>query len=290
MTAMTPGQLTEDVLAAYSGTPDPRLRELLAALIGHLHAFVAATRLTPAEWQAAVAFLTATGHTCDAERQEFILLSDVLGLSSLVDLVNAAPGATDSTLLGPFYVPGAPRRAPGEQISRPQDGSPALVRGRITDTGGRRLAGATLDVWQCSGNGLYDTQDPGQPPYNLRGVFVTGPDGRYEFRTVRPASYPIPVDGPVGDLLRAAGRDHWRAAHIHAIISAPGHRAVTTHIFDSDNPYLDRDAVFGVRGSLVRPFRPAGPGDPADVSHVVEMDFSLAPAEPAPAGAVEKSP
>ena len=182
----------------------------------------------------------------------------MLGLSSLVDLVNAAQDATESTVLGPFYVPGAPRRAPGEQIGRPADGSPALVRGRVTDTGGRPLAGATLDVWQCSGNGLYDTQDPGQPPYNLRGVFAAGPDGRYEFRTVRPVSYPIPVDGPVGDLLRAAGRDHWRAAHIHAIISAPGHRGVTTHIFDADNPYLDRDAVFGVRGSLVRPFRPAG--------------------------------
>jgi len=290
MTAMTPGQLTEDVLAAYSGTPDPRLRELLAALIAHLHAFVAATRLTPAEWQAAIAFLIATGHTCDDERQEFILLSDVLGLSSLVDLVNAAPGATESTVLGPFYVPGAPRRAPGEQIGRPEDGSPALVRGQVTDTAGRPLAGATLDVWQCSGNGLYDTQDPTQPPYNLRGVFVTGPDGRFEFRTVRPASYPIPVDGPVGDLLRAAGRDHWRAAHIHAILSAPGHRSVTTHIFDADDPYLDRDAVFGVRGSLIRPFRPAGPGDPADVSYVVDMDFTLATAEPASTGALDRSP
>jgi hydroxyquinol 1,2-dioxygenase len=278
MTAMTSGQLTEDVLAAYSGTPEPRLRHLLAALIDHLHAFVVQTRLTPAEWQTAIEFLTATGRTCDDERQEFILLSDVLGLSSLVDLVNAAPGATESTVLGPFYVPGAPRRAPGEQIGRPADGSPALVRGRVTDTDGRPLAEATLDVWQCSSNGLYDTQDPGQPPYNLRGVFAAGPDGRYEFRTVRPVSYPIPADGPVGDLLRAAGRDHWRAAHIHAIISAPGHRRVTTHIFDADNPYLDRDAVFGVRGSLVKPFRPAGPDDPADVSSVVDMDFSLAPA------------
>jgi len=286
---MTPDQLTKDVLAAYSGTPEPRLRELLAALIGHLHAFAVQTRLTPAEWQAAVAFLTATGQKCDAGRQEFVLLSDVFGLSSLVDLINAAPGATESTVLGPFYVPGAPRRAAGEQIGRPEDGSPVLVRGRVTGSGGRPLAGATLDVWQCSGNGLYDTQDPGQPPFNLRGVFVTGPDGGYEFRTVRPASYPVPVDGPVGELLRGAGRGHWRAAHIHAIISAPGHRGVTTHIFDPDNPYLDRDAVFGVRDSLVRPFRPVGPGDPADVSHVVDMDFSLAPAEPA-RGAVDRSP
>lgn len=277
MTATTPAQLTEEVLAAYAHTPDPRLRELFAVLIGHLHAFAVETRLTEAEWQAAIEFLTATGQKCGPQRQEFILLSDVLGLSSMVDVVNAASGATESTVLGPFYVPGAPRRAMGEQIGRPEDGSPTLVRGRVTGTGGRPLDGATLDVWQTAGNGLYDTQDPQQPPFNLRGVFVTGPDGRYEFRTVRPVSYPIPVDGPVGDLLRAAGRSHWRAAHIHAIVSAPGHRSVTTHVFDAGNRYLASDAVFGVRDSLVRPFRPPGPDDPADVSYVVGMDFALAP-------------
>jgi protocatechuate 3,4-dioxygenase beta subunit len=276
MTATTPAQLTGEVLAAHAGTPDPRLRELLAMLIGHLHAFAIETRLTQAEWQAAIDFLTATGQKCDPQRQEFILLSDVLGLSSLVDVVNAASGATESTVLGPFYVPGAPRREMGEQIGRAEDGSPTLVRGRVTDTGGHPLDGATLDIWQTAGNGLYDTQDPGQPEFNLRGVFTTGPDGRYEFRTVRPVSYPIPVDGPVGDLLRGAGRHNWRAAHIHAIVSAPGHRAVTTHVFDADNPYLASDAVFGVRDSLVRPFRPAGPEDPEDVSFVVGMDFSLA--------------
>src|ERR1700728_2619560 len=214
MTTMTPAQLTEEVQAAYAGAPDPRLRELLAALIEHLHAFAVQTRITQREWEAAIAFLTATGQKCDPERQEFILLSDVLGLSSLVDVINSAPGATESTVLGPFYVPGAPRRAMGEQIGRPQDGIPALVRGQVTDVTGRPLNGATLDVWQTAGNGLYDTQDPGQPRFNLRGIFVTGPDGHYEFRTVRPVSYPIPTDGPVGDLLRAAGRHHWRAAHI----------------------------------------------------------------------------
>jgi protocatechuate 3,4-dioxygenase beta subunit len=280
MTATTPAQLTEKVLAAYAGTPDPRLRELIAVLIGHLHAYAIETSLTEAEWQAAIEFLTATGQKCGPQRQEFILLSDVLGLSSMVDVVNAASGATESTVLGPFYVPGAPHRAMGEQIGRPEDGSPTLVRGRVTDTAGRPLDGATLDVWQTSGNGLYDTQDPGQPEFNLRGVFVTGPDGRYEFRTVRPVSYPIPVDGPVGDLLRSTGRHNWRAAHIHAIVSAPGHRGVTTHVFDADNPYLDSDAVFGVRDSLVRPFRPVGPDDPDGVSYIVDMDFSLTPDDP----------
>jgi protocatechuate 3,4-dioxygenase beta subunit len=279
MTAMKPAQLTDQVLAAYAGTPDPRLRELLAALIRHLHSFATETGLTREEWLAAVEFLTATGHKCDERRQEFILLSDVLGLSSLVDMLNAADGATESTVLGPFYVPGAPVREMGEHIGRPEDGSPTLVQGRVTDPVGRPLAGATLDVWQTSGNGRYDTQDPGQPPFNLRGVFVTGPDGGYQFRTVRPVSYPIPVDGPVGGLLRGAQRHNWRAAHIHAIVSAPGHRSVTTHIFDADNPYLDSDAVFGVKDSLVKPFRPAGPGDPADVSYVVDMDFSLVPGQ-----------
>ena len=278
MNAMTPAELTDDVAKAFGATPDPRLRELITALVRHLHAFAAETRLTPAEWMAGLQFLTATGQKCDARRQEFVLLSDVLGLSSLVDVINAAGGATESTVLGPFYVAGAPARAMGEHIGRPEDGSPTLVRGRVTDTAGRPLDGATLDVWQSNDSGLYDTQDPSQPPFNLRGVFVTGPDGRFEFRTARPASYPIPSDGPVGDLLRATGRSRWRAAHIHAIISAPGCRPVTTHIFDAENPYLDSDAVFGVKDSLVRPFRPAGPDDPADVSYVVDMDFALASA------------
>ena len=278
MNAMTPAELTDDVVKAFGATPDPRLRELITALVRHLHAFAVQTRLTPEEWMAGLQFLTATGQKCDARRQEFVLLSDVLGLSSLVDVINAAGGATESTVLGPFYVAGAPARAMGEHIGRPEDGSPTLVRGRVTDTAGRPLDGATLDVWQSNDSGLYDTQDPSQPPFNLRGVFVTGPDGRFEFRTARPASYPIPTDGPVGDLLRATGRSRWRAAHIHAIVSAPGCRPVTTHIFDAENPYLDSDAVFGVKDSLVRPFRPAGPDDPADVSYVVDMDFALASA------------
>ena len=275
MTAMTPDQLTRQVLAAYAGTPDPRLRQLLASLISHLHAFAVETRLTRPEWLAGVEFLTATAQKCDSERQEFVLLSDVLGFSSLIETINATDGATESTVLGPFYVPGAPVRAMGDQIGRPEDGSPTLVSGRVTNPAGEPLAGATLDIWQSSGNGLYDTQDPQQPKFNLRGVFVTGPDGAYQFRTVRPASYPVPTDGPVGSLLHGAGRHHWRAAHIHAIVSAPGCRPVTTHIFDAENPYLDSDTVFGVKGSLVKQFRPAGPGDPPDVSYVTEMDFVL---------------
>jgi protocatechuate 3,4-dioxygenase beta subunit len=272
------GKLTEEVLRAYAAAPDSRLRELLAALIRHLHAFAAETGLTHREWLAGLEFLTAVGQTCDDQRQEFVLLSDVLGLSAQVDHVNAAAGATEPTVLGPFYRPGAPQRAPGAHIGRPEDGAPSLIRGRVTATTGQPIEGATLDVWQCSANGRYDTQDPQQPPFNLRGVFTTGGDGGYEFRTVRPVSYPIPVDGPVGDLLRAAGRHNWRASHVHAIVSAAGYEPVTTHIFDVENTYLRSDAVFGVRDSLIRTFRPAGPADPDDVSFVVDADFVLAPA------------
>jgi protocatechuate 3,4-dioxygenase beta subunit len=273
---MSADKLTEEVLGVYAGTPDPRLRELLAALIRHLHAFATETGLTAQEWMEGVEFLTAVGQKCDPQRQEFILLSDVLGLSSLVEAINAADGSTEPTVLGPFYLPGAPHRQLGDQIGRAQDGEPTLIRGLVTDTEGEPLDGATLDIWQGNSNGLYDIQDPGQPEFNLRGVFRTDPDGGYWFRTIRPVSYPVPVDGPVGDLLRASGRHNWRAAHVHAIVSAPGYQAVTTHIFDSQNQYLDSDTVFGVRNSLIQEFKPAGPDDPADVGFVVDVDFALA--------------
>jgi catechol 1,2-dioxygenase len=280
MTADSAGaqELTEEVLRAYGDTPDPRARELLTALIRHLHAFAAETGLTTAEWMAGFEFLTAVGQKCDDERQEFVLLSDVLGLSSLVETLNGPEGATDSTELGPFYLPGAPHKELGESIGRPQDGEPTLIRGRVTDTEGKPIPGATLDVWQCASNGLYDIQDPDQPPFNLRGVFTTSADGGYSFLTVRPVSYPVPIDGPVGTIFRISGRHCWRAAHVHAIVRAPGYQAVTTHIFDSANEYNDSDAVFGVRGSLIREFRAAGPADPAGVAYVVDVDFALAPA------------
>jgi protocatechuate 3,4-dioxygenase beta subunit len=269
-------ELTEQVLRAYAGTADPRLRELFTALIRHLHAFATETRLTTAEWMAGLEFLTATGQKCDDERQEFVLLSDVLGLSSLVEGLNAADGATEPTVLGPFHRPGAPHRPLGEHIGRPQDGEPVLIRGRVTDVSGAPIAGATLDVWQDASNGLYDIQDPHQPDFNLRGVFTAAADGGYCFRTVRPVSYQVPVDGPVGRIFAAAGRHNWRAAHVHVIVAAPGCQSVTTHIFDAADQYLDSDAVFGVRDSLIAEFRPAGPADPPDVRYVVDTDFVLA--------------
>jgi hydroxyquinol 1,2-dioxygenase len=274
---VTAEKLTAEVVQAYAATPDPRLRELLTVLIRHLHAFAVETGLSTREWMAGLEFLTAVGQKCDAERQEFILLSDTLGLSSLVETINAADGATEPTVLGPFYRPGAPRRGLGEHIGRAEDGPSVLIRGRVTDTTGHPIGGATLDVWQGSGNGLYDIQDSRQPDFNLRGVFTTGPDGGFSFRTARPVSYPVPVDGPVGDIYRATGRHNHRAAHVHVILSAQGYELVTTHIFDSANEHLGSDAVFGVRDSLISEFRPAGPDDPADVRYVVDVDFALAP-------------
>jgi catechol 1,2-dioxygenase len=273
------GKLTDDVLRAYAVTPDPRLRELLTALIRHLHEFAVETELTTAEWARGLQFLTAVGQMCDDQRQEFMLLSDVLGVSSLVETLNGPEGATESTVLGPFYLPGAPRRELGAAIGRPADGEPVLIRGRVTDPGGAPIAGAELDVWQCASNGLYDIQDPQQPEFNLRGVFSTGADGRYAFEAVRPVSYPVPIDGPVGAIFRATGRHHWRAAHVHAIVRAPGYLPVTTHIFDAAGELNESDAVFGVRDSLVREFRAAGAADPPGVRYVVDADFSLARAE-----------
>ena len=276
MDDVTEAGLTAQVLQRLDATPDPRLREVMLALVRHLHAFASQVRLTEAEWMAGIRFLTATGHITDDVRQEFILLSDTLGLSSLVDLITHGSGAevTESTVLGPFYLPDAPwREAGGSIVLAGPAGEPAVVSGQVRSADGSPLPGAVLDVWQAAPNGRYDVQDPQQPRGNLRGRFRTDGDGRYEFRTVRPVDYPVPDDGPVGALLAATGRHPWRAAHIHVIVSAPGHASVTTHIFDATSTYLDSDAVFGVKRSLVRDFTPeegTGPGHLA-----VEQDFVL---------------
>lgn len=256
-------RLLRDVLATFAGTEDKRLREVMEALIRHLHEFVREVGLTQEEWLRGIEFLTAVGKASSEERQEFILLSDVLGVSSLVEMINyrGAAGSTENTVLGPFYVPGSPARANGESIVENDDGSPRLVvSGRVLSLDGRPLAGASVDVWQGASNGLYRQQDPSQSPTNLRGVFTTDSEGRYEFITTRPVPYPVPVDGPVGSLLKATGRHPMRAAHIHLIVSAEGHYPVTTHIFDADSDYLDSDAVFGVRDSLIVKFEPREDG------------------------------
>ena len=247
--------LTDDVVRSWSGTPDPRLREVMTSLTRHLHAFVEEVGLSQQEWERAVDYLTRVGQACDEVRQEFILLSDVLGVSMLVDEINhgTPAGATESTVLGPFHVVDSPPRALGDDISLDGVGDPVVVAGRVRDLEGRTVPGASLDVWQASADGFYDVQQPGlQPQRNLRGLFTADDEGRYWFRTVLPKWYPIPDDGPVGDLLAATGRHPNRPAHVHVIAGAAGHSPLTTHVFLAGSPWLDSDAVFGVKDSLVR--------------------------------------
>ena len=246
------------VVERLASCEDPRFREVMEAAIRHLHAFVKEVEPTVEEWSRAIEFLTATGQMCDDRRQEWVLASDVLGVSMLVETLNnpAGDGCTEATVLGPFHVEGAPQLEPGGNICRDGKGMPCHVSGRVTDSDGEPLAGANLDVWQTNADGYYDVQQPDlQPAMNLRGRFVTDPEGRYAFRTVRPVSYPVPTDGPVGDILNRMGRHAWRPAHIHFIVTKPGYRRLVTHIFAHDDPYIDSDAVFGVKDSLLVEFR-----------------------------------
>ncbi|MFF4313305.1 dioxygenase family protein [Streptomyces sp. 900105755] len=260
----TDDAVTAEAVDSLRGTGDPRLRALLTALVRHLHAFTRETRLTRREWEAAIAFLTEAGQTCTDTRQEFILLSDVLGLSMLVETVNghSDPGSTESTVLGPFHMTESPVRELGADIDLVGGGEPCVVSGVVRSADGTPLPGAVLDVWQADPHGFYDVQQPGvQPPGNGRGLFTADGEGRFRFRTCVPSAYPIPTDGPVGALLRATGRHPYRPAHIHFIVSAAGHAPVTTHIFVAGGEYLDSDAVFAVKESLVKDFTPTD--DPA---------------------------
>jgi protocatechuate 3,4-dioxygenase beta subunit len=257
--ATTQDDLTAEVIASFNKTSDPRLKEIMQSLVKHLHAFAKEVRLTDEEWLYGIKFLTDSGDMCSDVRQEFILLSDTLGLSSLVDLINHAKGndlATEPTILGPFHVQNSPMLKYGDSIIQRKltEGEPATVRGRVLDTHGKPIAGALIDVWQTDANGLYDIQESTEVSGNLRGRFISEADGTYEFQTIRPVPYPIPNDGPVGKMLRSVNRHEWRAAHIHAIVEAKGYKSVTTHIFDKESKYLDSDTVFGVKGSLIKTF------------------------------------
>ena len=248
---------TGAVVASFEGAADPRLLEVLGSLVRHLHGFVREVEPTFEEWERAIGFLTATGQKCDDTRQEFILLSDVLGVTMLVDAINhrTATEATDSTVLGPFHMVASPRRELGDTIDLVATGEPCVVTGRVLSLDGSPLAGALVDVWQADDHGFYDVQQPGtQPKGNGRGLFTCDDDGRFWFRTVTPSPYPIPTDGPVGRLLTATGRHPYRPAHIHFIVAADGHLPVTTHIFVAGSPYLDSDAVFAVKQRLITDF------------------------------------
>ena len=264
MTApFTPADHLADVLARYEDSPDARLAELTTAAIRHLHAFVTEVGLTRDEWFAIIQGLTRTGQISDDQRQEFILASDTLGVSMLVEMINhqAEPGSTEPTVFGPFHVEGAPERAMGASIvddagpsadATGADGGEAVTfSGRVLDLDGNPIAGAVLDVWSTAANGLYDVQDDGQSSMNMRGRFTTDADGRYEFVGVRPPAYSIPGDGPAGELLFANGRHNWRPGHLHVMAIADGYQTLITHVFDAASDYLDSDAVFGVRPSLI---------------------------------------
>jgi hydroxyquinol 1,2-dioxygenase len=254
---ITEETVTEAVADSFSGCTDQRLRQCLSVLTRHLHAAARELEPTIAEWETLIGFLTATGQACTATRQEFVLLSDVLGVSALIENINhrKAAGATEATVLGPFHMTESPVRELGDTIDEVGHDEQCLVSGRVLDTGGSPLATATVDVWQADDKGFYDVQQPDvQPAGNGRGLFTTNDAGEFWFRTVVPSPYPIPGDGPVGELLRATGRHPFRPAHIHFIAQAPAHLPVTTHIFVAGGPYLDSDAVFAVARSLIRPF------------------------------------
>ncbi len=287
MSQTTPADITAAVVASFDAGEDARLRVLMQSLTRHLHAFATEVGLTFEEWQDAIAVLTASGHITDDTRQEWILWSDALGVSMLVDAIGHRhpPPATESTVMGPFYVPGSPLREYGAHIDELPAGHPAWIHGMVRSLDGTPLAGAELDVWQNGDNELYAVQDPGAPEDHLRGRFTTRDDGSYGFVAVRPTAYPIPDDGPVGAMLAATGRHPWRPAHVHVIVRAAGHQPVTTHLFDETSDYIDSDAVFAVKPSLLRAFIAREADDPDRPPGVegpwysLQSDFVLAPGD-----------
>ena len=251
MRNVTKDNITDVFIGYFGPEADPRLRQVMRSLATHLHAFARETKLTHAEWRKGIEFLEWAGRISDKERHEFVLLSDVLGLSSLIDMINSVPGGTSSSVLGPFHITGAPTLAFGGDLKRDFEGQVLLACGVVRDMDGNPIEGAELDIWQTAPNGLYSSQDPDQDTYSFHGIQTTGPDGRYGFTTVRPVSYTVPTDGPVGEILNATGRHPWRPSHLHYIVKADGFRPLVTEIFPDDDPYLDEDTVFGVRSDLV---------------------------------------
>ena len=286
MRNLTETNLTDAVLGKLEGATDARFTQIMTSLIKHLHAFVREVDLTEEEWFTGIQFLTATGQKCDDKRQEYILLSDTLGVSMLVDAINhrKPSGATESTVLGPFYVPGAPEKPLGANIAEGVEGEPTYFSGRVRAPDGKLIAGATLDLWSTDGQGWYDVQLKGNEGMRARGKIKTDAEGRYRFWTIKPVSYPIPTDGPVGKMLLKMGRHPYRPAHTHMIVSAPGYETLTTHVFVEGDPYLESDAVFGVKHSLVANFVRHEPGIGPDSKrmdrpyYTVGYDFGLKPA------------
>jgi len=288
MRQLTEDSLTEVVVARLDGVRDARFKQLMTGLIRHLHSFAREVRLTEEEWFEAIKFVTAVGQKCDEKRQEFILLSDVLGLSMMTVAMNhpAETGATEATVLGPFFAHGAPEVEYGGDMTATAtlEGEPTWCTGRVLSVDGRPIADATLDIWQAKADGVYDVQDPGAP-FELRGRVRTNREGRFAFRTYKPAFYSIPTDGPVGVLMEAMKRHAMRPAHMHAIVAAPGHQSVITHVFVDGDPYLDSDAVFAVKDSLVGHYEALDDAEAKKLgmppgSFRLEFDFRLSPDRP----------
>lgn len=280
MTPSNENELTQAALQRLDGAADPRFAEIMASLIRHVHAFVREVDLKPDEWMRGIQFLTATGKACDDKRQEFILLSDTLGASMMVVMLDqaraarkakeaaangdlSATPATEATVQGPYYWDGAPEMPCGADIAKGTPGEPTFYSGRVTDTQGQPVAGALLDIWSGDGEGVYDMQVDGAG-MAARARIRTDAEGRYWFWSIRPSYYPVPVDGPVGRMLDGMGRHPNRPGHIHMMVSAPAHVPVTTHLFVAGSPYIDSDAVFGVRPSLIVDFESHPPGQAPD--------------------------
>jgi hydroxyquinol 1,2-dioxygenase len=277
--------ITAAVLDRMAQCEDPRLKEIMSALVRHMHDFAREVKLTEAEWAAGIDFLTATGQKCSDKRQEFILLSDTLGLSMLTVALNHAKSAqsTEATVFGPFHVQGAPKLPLGGDISGGAQGEPLFVDATVRGRDGEPVPDAEVDVWEADAEGFYDVQRAGLDRSQGRAVFRTDAEGRLWFRGVMPVAYPIPTDGPVGVMLRATKRHPWRPAHVHFMIRAPGYETLITHVFRDRDEYLDSDAVFGVRSSLIGDFVSHRDGVAPDGStqtkpfHTLKFDFVLEP-------------
>jgi hydroxyquinol 1,2-dioxygenase len=269
--------ITQAVLASFAGCRDDRLRVIIMALVQHLHALVREVQLTDSEWFQAIQFLTDAGHITDDKRQELILLSDTLGVSTLVTALNSRKrrGATESTVFGPFFVEGAPKYENGADIARGAEGEPCWVSGRVGDLAGRPVAGAVIDVWQADEGGFYDVQYPELSEHRVRGRFASLDDGTFHFKSIVASCYPIPHDGPVGKMLSATGRHPWRPAHLHFMIVAQGFKRLITHVFRRDDRYLDSDAVFGVRSSLIADWNRHPPGKAPDGTECAVPFYTL---------------
>jgi hydroxyquinol 1,2-dioxygenase len=275
--------ITEAVLARHAHAGDERLKTVVTSLVRHLHAFAREVNLTENEWEQGIRFLTDVGHITDDKRQEFILLSDTLGLSMLVTAManRKPPGCTEATVFGPFFVEGAPAYRNGDDVSNGARGEPCFVSGSVKGADGEAVANARIEVWQADADGFYDVQHAGNDTHRARGVLHSLADGRYHFRSIVAEPYPIPHDGPVGRMLAALGRHPWRPAHLHFMITAPGYERLVTHVFREGDQYLDSDAVFGVRSSLVAQWKHHEAGTAPDGTSMttpfstLEFDFVL---------------